>query len=44
VYLGVVSMLGYLVPVRHGVDERIVFHAHHDGWLTRLLRALFPRH
>jgi hypothetical protein len=36
-------MLGHLIAVRHGVDERTVFHAHHVGWLSRLLRALFHR-
>ena len=37
-------MLGHLIAVRHGVDERVFTHVHPAGWLTRLLRAIFHRH
>jgi hypothetical protein len=37
-------MLGHLIAVRHGIDERVVIRAAHEGWLSRLLHALFRRH
>jgi hypothetical protein len=43
VYFGVVPVLGCLVPVRHGIDERVVLQTPQPGWLWRLLRAFFRR-
>jgi hypothetical protein len=36
-------MLGHLIPVRAGMDERWTVPARDAGWIARLLRALFRR-